>query len=148
MAIFAVATNVNADVIAFDNFDYPDGPLVGNGGWVNHSGGPDDLLVSGGQVVVQHGIPSEDANLPFTGTSGNIFYGINFSVDDPGAADYRHRQRVFCSLPDTGFDFSARLDVVPANVGGDYTVGIASDDQPPMHLGDRSNLRNDLPRRG
>ena len=84
VAIFAFATNVNADVITFDNFDYPDGPLVGNGGWVNHSGGPDDLLVSGGQVVVQHGTPSEDANLPFTGISGNVYYGINFSVDDPG----------------------------------------------------------------
>jgi hypothetical protein len=59
MAVLAVAlsTPVAAGVIAYDNFDYSNGSLVPNGGWTNHSGTLGDLLVSGGQVVVQHGAP-------------------------------------------------------------------------------------------
>ena len=61
VAAVALAGSAGADVIAFDNFDYPDGSLVPNGGWANHSGTPGDLLVSGGQVVVQHDAPQSQA---------------------------------------------------------------------------------------
>ena len=53
-------------VIVSDDFTYSDESLVGNGGWVNHSGTPGDLLVASGQVVVEHSTPSEDANFTFT----------------------------------------------------------------------------------
>ena len=43
-----ISVNANAEMIVFDNFDYPDGPLVPNGGWANHSGTVGDLLVVGG----------------------------------------------------------------------------------------------------
>jgi type IX secretion system substrate protein len=109
-------------------FAYADGSLVGNGTWVNHSGTPGDLLVSGGMAVVQHGTPSEDANVPFTPVTGNIYFALDFSVDDLGApytsgGDYEY----FAHFKDGGFNFSARLDIVPPTGAGDYSVGIASD---------------------
>ena len=126
-AVFAAATPAQADVIAFDNFGYPDGSLVPNGGWAHHSGNSGDLLVSGGQVMVQHGVPSEDANLAFAPVPGMIFYGINFMVADLGHP-YSGTDNEYFAHFRTGFDFSARLDVVEALGGGDFSVGIASDE--------------------
>ena len=116
-------------VLVSDDFSYSDGSLVGNGTWANHSGTAGDLLVSSGQVVVQHGTPSEDANLPFAAVSGNVYYALDFSVDDLGApysagTDFEYFAH-FIIPPST---FSARLSIVAPNGGGDYTVGIASDE--------------------
>ena len=47
-----------AAIIVSDDFSYPDGSLVGNGGCVSHSGTAGDLMVVNGQAVVQHGVPS------------------------------------------------------------------------------------------
>ena len=123
---FAVASN--AQVIVCDNFSYPDGSLVPQGGWINHSGTAGDLLVSGGQVVVQHGTPSEDASLTFTPIAGNIYYGVDFTVPDQGTPIPGTDNEYFAHFKDTGFNFAARLDVVPPTGTGDYSVGIASDD--------------------
>ena len=123
--VFATA-QVSAAVIASDNFDYADGSLVPNGGWANHSGTAGDLQVVDGQVVIQHGIPSEDASLAFASVSGDIYYGIDFTVDASGmitGTDHEY----FAHFRDE-FNFSARLDVVAGQSGGDFTVGIASDD--------------------
>ncbi|MDB4533449.1 hypothetical protein N9242_01155 [Vicingaceae bacterium] len=117
---------VTADVIKFDNFVYPDGSLVPNGGWANHSGTAGDLQVVNEQVVVQHGTPSEDANLGFAAVAGNIYYGLDFSVSATG--QILGTDNEYFAHFRNAFDFSARLDVVPALGGGDYTVGIASDD--------------------
>lgn len=115
--------------LGFDNFDYADGSLVANSGgaWLNHSGTAGDLLVASGQVVVQHGTPSEDANFPFTAqTTGDVFYGIDFSVASASVIPGSDNE-YFAHFKDSGFGFTGRLDVVPANnSGGDYTVGIAS----------------------
>lgn len=116
----------SADIIAFDNFTYSDGSLVGNGGWANHSGTAGDLQVLNEQVVVQHGQPSEDANLAFTAVSGMIFYGIDFSVTSTGQILGTDNE-YFAHFRE-GFNFTGRLDVVQAPGGGDYSVGIASDD--------------------
>ncbi len=128
LAAVVFAAGANAQIIAFDNFDYPDGSLVPNGGWANHGGIPGDLLVSGGQVVVQHGKPSEDANLAFSPVSGLVYYGINFSVPDLGAPYSGTDNEYFAHFRQPDFDFSARLDVVEAPGGGDFSVGIASDE--------------------
>ncbi len=127
LAAIGFAVSANADVITFDNFDYPDGSLVPNGGWANHSGTPGDLLVSGGQAVVQHGVPSEDANKSFTSVAGIIYYGIDFSVDDLGHAFVGTDNEYFAHFR-TDFDFSARLDIVEPTASGDFSVGIASDE--------------------
>lgn len=126
-SIMLVAGVAIAAVIISDDFSYPDGSLVGNGGWINHSGTAGDLLVENGQAVVQHGIPSEDASLPFTATPGSVlFYRFDFSVDDLGepisGGDYEY----FAHFKDGGFGFRARMDIVEPSGGGDYTVGISS----------------------
>ena len=116
-------------VIASDGFSYPDGSLIGNGGWANHSGTAGTLLVSSGQVVVKEdGTAPEDANLAFSTISGNIYYAFDFSVDDLGVAypagtDFEY----FAHFKNSGSDYSARLDIVPPSGSGDYSVGIASD---------------------
>jgi hypothetical protein len=63
-----------SDVLAADDFSYADGSLVPNGGWANFSGTDFDMLVTGGQVRIQHGTPSEDASLAFTPTGGGNIY--------------------------------------------------------------------------
>ncbi|RLD29742.1 MAG: hypothetical protein DRI75_02395 [Bacteroidetes bacterium] len=112
-------------VIISDDFTYADGSLVGNGTWAWHSGTVGDLLVSSGQVVVQHGAPSEDANLTFTTVSGNIYFGIDFTVTS-GSAIPGTDNEYFAHFKDSGFGFRGRLDVVPGLLGGDFTVGISS----------------------
>ena len=123
-----VVGNASAAVLVSDNFDYPDGSLVPNGGWVSHSGVAGDLQVVSGAVVVQHGAPSEDANLGFAGVSGNVYFGIDFVVtasDTIPGIDTEY----FAHFMTAGtFNFAARLDVVAAPGGGDYSVGIASDE--------------------
>jgi hypothetical protein len=110
----------------FEPFDYADGSLVGNGGWVNHGGTAGDLLVESGQALVQHGTPSEDVNLPFTPVSGNIYFGMDISVIDPGAPISGTDSEYFAHFKNDAFGFSARVDIVAPTGGGDYTVGIAT----------------------
>ena len=63
---FLITTLSFGQVILSEDFSYPDGSLVGNGTWANHSGTVGDMLISGGQVLLQPGTGSEDANIPFT----------------------------------------------------------------------------------
>ncbi|WP_400076319.1 T9SS type A sorting domain-containing protein [Winogradskyella sp. R77965] len=111
-------------VIVAEDFDYPDGSLVPNGGWANTSGTAGDFLVSSGEAVVQHGTPSEDVEISFSSVTGDIYAGFDFSVDDLGAP---------YSSAGTDFEyfahmsFRAQLDIVPPTGGGDYSVGISSD---------------------
>lgn len=130
VAVAASASFAQADVIAFDNFDYADGSLVPNGGWANHSGTADTLLVSGGQVIVlDDGSTAEDANIGFTGVAGDIFYGLDFSVDDLGTPYSGVDNEYFAHFKSAGgFAFSARMDIVAAQAAGDFSVGIASDE--------------------
>jgi hypothetical protein len=126
LLVAAVAFAVGIGILS-DDFSYPDGSLVGNGGWVNHSGTEGDLLVANGEVVVEHGAPSEDANVPFVPTPGSkLFYRFDFSVDDLGepisGGDYEY----FAHFKDAGFGFRARMDIVAPSGAGDYTVGIST----------------------
>ena len=122
--ILILITSLSFGQIASDDFTYSDGSLVGNGAWVNHSGNAGDLLVSSGQVVVQHGTPSEDANLPFTPVSGVLYFGIDFSVSS--SSDIPGTDNEYFAHFRTGNTFRARLDVVPGTGGGNYTLGLSS----------------------
>ncbi|MBT8289042.1 MAG: T9SS type A sorting domain-containing protein [Flavobacteriaceae bacterium] len=110
----------------FDDFTYPDGSLVPNGGWASHSGTLGDLLVSSGQAVVQHGAPSEDVNLAFAPVAGNVYFGIDVTVNDQGTPIPGTDNEYFAHFKDSGFNFAARLDIVPPTGGGDFTFGISS----------------------
>lgn len=114
-------------IMKSDSFDYPDGSLVPNGGWVNHSGNAGDLMVVSGQVLVQHGSPSEDAELVFSSVSGNIYYGIDFTVIDPGGPISGSDSEYFIHLKmGNNTNFPARVDVVPPSSSGDFSIGIAT----------------------
>ncbi|QXP71413.1 T9SS type A sorting domain-containing protein [Polaribacter sp. R2A056_3_33] len=108
-------------VILSESFSYSNGSLTSTASWENVSGTEGDLLVSSGQAVVEHGTPSEDANIAFTAVSGDIYVGFDFSVDDLGDVYSGSDNEYFAHI-----DFKARIDIVPATNGGDYSVGIAS----------------------
>ena len=118
-------TSLSFAQVASDDFTYSDGSLVGNGAWVTHSGNAGDLLVSSGQVVVQHGTPSEDANLPFTPVSGNLYFGIDFTVDSSSDIPGNDNE-YFAHFKNATSGYRGRLDVVPGTGGGNYTIGLSS----------------------
>ena len=127
MSTITAATCVPSNVLPIsDDFTYTDGSLVPNGLWLNSGGTAGDFLVSSGQAVVEHGTPSEDVIIPFTPVSGKIYYGLDFSVVDPGAPIIGSDSEYFAHFKDSGFGFKARLDIVEASSGGDYTVGIST----------------------
>jgi uncharacterized protein (TIGR03382 family) len=131
MVSFASLQNASADVIDFDNFNYADGALtvVSGGKWSNHSGTAETLLVANQQAVVREdGSAAEDANIVFTGVSGDIYYGLDFTVQSGGGTFEDDGEYFAHFRVDGTFDFSARLDIVGAQGGGDFSVGIASDD--------------------
>ncbi len=127
LAVVSFAVGANASVLSFDNFNYGDGSLVPNGGWINHSGTAGDLLVSAGQAVVEHGAPSEDAHKMWAATGGAIYYGIDFSVDDLGVPYSGTDNEYFAHFMGDGtFNFRGKLDIVAPTGGGDFTVGIGT----------------------
>ncbi|HPF37826.1 MAG TPA: PEP-CTERM sorting domain-containing protein [Phycisphaerae bacterium] len=124
--MFAVST-ANASVLTYDNFDYPDGSLVPNGGWATHSGVAGDLQVVGGQALVQHGVPSEDANKSFATTTGVVYYGADFTVNDPGSVIGGGDYEYFIHFSDGGSsNFRARVDIVNPTGPGDFSVGLST----------------------
>lgn len=127
LAAFFSSNILGMTVIATDDFAYPDGSLVPNGGWANHSGNAGDLLVAGGEAVVQHGTPSEDANLNFGSySSGTITAAFDIVVNDDtiiSGGDYEYFAHFFTN---GSFNFRSRLDIVPPTGAGDFTLGISS----------------------
>jgi hypothetical protein len=103
-----------------EDFSYTDGSLVPNGQWASIGGTAGNLLVSSGQAVVNHN-NDEDVSLEFLSVAGDVYYALDFSVDDLGAPYVGTDNEYFAHM-----DFKARLDIVPGTSGGDFSVGIAS----------------------
>ena len=129
MCLPLVAGSASAALLASDDFSYPDGSLVPNGGWSTHSGTPGDLQVLGGQAVIQHGTPSEDANLGFAGVNSGVLSAVfEIQVDDDTQISGSDSEYFAHFFTDGDFNFRSRVDVVPPNddQSGDYTLGISS----------------------
>lgn len=109
-----------------EDFSYADGSLIDNPLWDSFSGASGDLMVTSGQVLVQHGTPSEDAQLQFSGVSGSIYYAFDFTVVDPGNPIPGDDNEYFAMFKDVGFNYRARLDIVPPTSSGDFSVGIST----------------------
>jgi hypothetical protein len=130
LATISVVGIASAGILVSDDFSYSDGSLVDKtpsigGTWANHSGTAGDLLVSDGAVTVQHGSPSEDANISFaTFTSGALYYAFDFSVAEPGNANSISDAEYFAHFKDDGSDFASRLGIENPSNSGDYTIGI------------------------
>lgn len=127
-ALGAFAGSANAQILASDDFSYADGNLVPNGGWSTHSGSANPIQVSGAEAVITHGSGSrEDSNILFASTTGNLYFGIDFTVDDLGGPYAGTDFEYFAHFREDGsFNFTARLDIVAPSGGGDYSVGIAT----------------------
>jgi hypothetical protein len=134
VGMLLIAPQVNADVVLSDNFDRADGSLVptvptpGPGGaWANHSGTPGDLLISSGQVVVQHGAPSEDAHSQFADvTTGTLSANFDITVNGDVPIIGTDNEYFAHFMTDGSFNFTSRLYVVEANdVNNDYTFGLS-----------------------
>lgn len=112
-----------------EDFSYADGSLTDNPLWSGFSGTDGDLMVTSGQALVQHGTPSEDAQIEFASISGDIYYSFDFTVVDPGAPIPGDDNEYFAVFKDSGFGFTGRLDIVPPSdaTSGDFSVGIATD---------------------
>lgn len=121
-----LSSRAAAGIIAFDNFDYANGSLVPNGGWETHSGNVGDLIISQGEAQVRHGAPSEDVHLSFPSRPGDIYYGLDLNVSADSAITGSDSE-YFAHFKDVGSNFAARLDIIPALGGGDFSLGIATD---------------------
>jgi predicted extracellular nuclease len=115
-----------ATVLVEDAFNYADGNLVGNGGWLGHSGSGSFIQVSSGQAVIAHGSGSrQDANLGFADqTSGTLYAGFDFSVDPDAfsGSDFEY----FAHFKDNGTNFRSRVDLIAPTGAGDFSVGFAN----------------------
>ena len=109
-----------------DDFTYSNGSLIDSPLWVSNGGIRGDLMVTSGQALVQHGTPSEDANLEFIPVAGNVYYALDFTVMDPGSPISGTDTEYFAHFKDAGFGFRARLDIVSPSATGDFSVGISS----------------------
>ncbi|BAO75909.1 hypothetical protein WPG_1679 [Winogradskyella sp. PG-2] len=112
-------------LIATETFSYPDGPLLGNSTWTNHSGPNGNLLVISGQAAISHA-SSEDINLPFGAVPGNIYFAFDMTVQDPGNPITGTDNEYFAHFKDSGSGFFARVDLSEPLNGGDYVIGIST----------------------
>lgn len=112
-----------------DSFTYPNGDLVGNGSWAAHlSAGTNSVQVQAGRITLQHGTGGrEKVNIAFTEqTSGTIYASFDFAVFDPGSAVSGSDSEYFVHFNTGSTVMRARMDIVPPNSTGDFSVGISS----------------------
>ena len=121
-------------IIAADNFDRADGSLTGTaptpgpgGAWTDHSGTTGDLLLSGGEAVLQLGGGSEDTHTLFAGqTTGQLEASFDVTVNDDAPITGTDFEYFAHFMTEGSNNFRSRLDIVAATAAGDYTFGIAS----------------------
>ncbi len=122
----AATSQVNADILFTDGFDYADGALSSNAAWSSHSGTAEQIQVAGGEITLADS-QTEDVNrlLGQTISTGTVFAAFDFSVNAAAPAaggDYEY----FAHFGTGGSTFTARMDIVEALNGGDFSVGIGS----------------------
>ena len=127
LAILA-AQGAAASLYVNEPFAYPDGNLVGNGGWTAHSGaGAVPVQVLAGEAIVAQGAGSrEDVNTPLgvTASAGTILYSA-FDVSVSGAAPTLVNS-MFAHFMVSSSVFNSRIWTVPAQDGRDYAIGFGS----------------------
>lgn len=123
--VFTTIGSAHADIVLTDNFDYPDGNLVGNGGWANHSGSGNFVQVSSGTILLEQGSGSrEDVNVAIGATMGaGDVWRFEFDVTVSGAAAATNTY--FAHFKDSGSGFNTRMFVAAPVAGGDFTFALA-----------------------
>ncbi|MFK7748506.1 MAG: T9SS type A sorting domain-containing protein [Kordia sp.] len=127
--VFLFITSLSFGQILIDeDFDYPNGSLVGNGTWTAHSGaGSTPIQVASGQISLTHGGGSrEDISVPFTSVATAKYASFDLTIADLGAVIAGTDFEYFAHFKDNGLTFLARVDIVSPNGSGDFRIGIAT----------------------
>ncbi len=129
---FAFAPSNAQGQLVSEDFSYPDNTsLSSQADWTTHSGTAGDMLVVGGQAVVQHG-SSEDVNIAFADVTSGVLTAtfditVNAGEDITGIGDFPDDYEYFAHFFAEGtFNFRARLSVVPSPGQGNYSLGLSS----------------------
>lgn len=120
-------TTISAQIVT-ETFTYPDGDLVGQGGWSAHSGaGNNSVQVSSGEITIQHGGGSrEDVNISFAAvTTGTIYASFDFRVSDLGAPYVGSSNEYFAHF-NFSSNFTNRIDIAEPAGSGDFSLGITT----------------------
>lgn len=129
MLAVTMVSRANGDILLSENFDYPDGRLVGQGGWANHSGTGTFINVNSGSIgLAQGGGSREDANVALgrTMAAGDIWrFAFDVTVNGTAAATDVY----FAHFKDDGTGFNARVFVAAPTQGGNFTFGISEGQQ-------------------
>jgi hypothetical protein len=123
VAVAGMAAAAHGTILTSDTFTYPDGNLVGNGGWTAHSGaGVVPVQVVSGRAVLSQGtLTREDVNTPFSAIGAGQAVYASFLFSNSGGAGTVY----FAHLQSTATTFRARVFITAPTAGGDYTVGFS-----------------------
>ena len=128
-ALFSGAIAGCAFTFSFEEqFNYPDGNLVGQAGWqVQSAGGTNPIQVSSGEAVLTQDAGSrEDAYHSMgTGLTGDVTVAFEFTVSDDTPIDGSDSEYFFHLNDEGTFNFRARIDLVLAT-GADFNIGIST----------------------
>lgn len=129
-ALFAAAT-ANAAVLVTEDFSYDDGDITTTSGgvWSAHSGaGAVPIQIEDEAAVFSHGSGSrEDVSIDFGAVESDVLTATFDLVVNDDAAISGSDSEYFAHFFSTGsFNFTARVDIVPGEDDGDYTLGIAT----------------------
>ncbi len=122
--VLALASGAaQATVLVNETFTYPNGNLVGQGGWAAHSGaGANSVQVTGGQAILNQGAGSrEDVNKAFTAIGAGTTVFAAFDMTNTGGS----ANVAFAHFLTGTSTFRSRVFITPATLGGDYTVGFS-----------------------
>jgi hypothetical protein len=128
VAVGILPAVASASMLLLEQFNYPNGNLVGNGGWTAHSGaGAVPIQVVDGVAVLNQGGGSrEDANVPLLAAQGATdktyaaFKVTIESVTTLGAGDY------FAHFRSATFLYPARVYIATPQNGGDFSFGLSA----------------------
>jgi len=134
VAVAGLAASTQAALVSSETFTYPNGNLVGNGGWAAHSGaGSVPVQVSSGAIVLNQGtLTREDVNKAFAPPigAGTIIYA-SFEFSNTGG----NGNVYFAHFQQGTTNFRARTYITAATVVGDYSLGLSNDNTIPAVWG-------------
>lgn len=121
-AAAALAAPAMAVSLLSETFTYPDGNLVPNGGWANHSGvGTDIQVLSGVAVGDMNSAPDDNRTFAAQDTFSTTYACFNVRIPNPGGTP---RTNYFAHLKDgTTTNFVARVFVAPQ--GTTFSFGLS-----------------------
>jgi hypothetical protein len=127
LAVGVVATAAYAATLMIDDFSYPDGDLVGQGGWAAHSGaGNLPVQVTGGEVyIVMGGGSREDVNKGFAAQAADAttYACFKFRVLSPFGDPVVSSEYFGHFYPGSTL-FRSRVSINPDPAGGDFALGL------------------------